>query len=160
MYEILNSILFLGLLEWPLSETRELVLNGYNLSVVGGIEVYVDVCKINSIKVTNDHIVLTPPTYSNLQKCRENVARSSSKRKRETASETDYEGSPDKRSRPKKYDSDHVASVTVRLGHWNHEAGKLYYTKMKASGVPYVAIIIPIVGFIVLVVLLTYVGMR
>ena len=72
----------------------------------------------------------------------------------------DVTDAPDKRSHDKKYSSEYMAIVTVKLGNWKHTAGKLYYTKSPSGGIPYVAIIIPIAGFIVLVVLLSYVGLK
>ena len=72
----------------------------------------------------------------------------------------DVTTAPDKRSSDKKYSSEYTAVVKVQLGNWKQTVGKLYYTKSPSGGIPYVAIIIPIAGFIVLVVLLSYVGLK
>lgn len=114
--------------------------------------------------MTNDHIIFVPPDYDDVKEFREKKSlyrskRDGSRRLREVGD--DVTTSPDKRSHSdKKYSADYTAVVTVQLGNWRHNAGKLYYTKSPSGGVPYVAIIIPIGGFIVLVVLLSYVGLK
>ena len=116
---------------------------------------------VSTTTVTNDHIIFVPPNYKALKEHREQRSRAkrdSSRKLREV--DDDVTTAPDKRSNDKKYSSEYTAVVTVRLGNWKYNAGKLYYTKDPSGGVPYVAIIIPIAGFIVLVVLLSYVGLK
>ena len=126
------------------------------------MEVYIGGYRV-STKVTDDHIVLTPPTFKALKEYRNMMERDGTRIQREGSRverAADATTPPDKRSNDGKFNSDNVASVMVKLGRWEHSAGRLYYSQAKAAGIPYVAIIIPIAGFIVLVVVLSYVGLK
>ena len=153
------------------------MINGHGLNKVAGLKVFVGEYSVTATTVTNDHVIFIPPTYKTLKKYREQNAHSRSKREdssklREESSKMreesrkmreasdDVTTAPDKRSHDKKYSSEYTAVVKVQLGNWKQTVGKLYYTKSPSGGIPYVAIIIPIAGFIVLVVLLSYVGLK
>lgn len=130
-----------GLMEWPIQGDRELVLEGHNLNHVPGIQVFVDDIAMETKVTTNTYLVFTPPQFKELQRLRRK--RVSELRAVRSTAESEY-----------------IATVTVRLGAWSHAAGRLHYTKGASGGIPHVAIIIPIVGFIILIVILTYVGMK
>ena len=146
------------------------MINGHGLNKVAGLKVFVGEYSVTASTVTNDHVIFVPPTYKTLKNYREQNAHSRSKRedssklreesRKMRGASDDVTTAPDKRSHDKKYSSEYTAVVKVQLGNWKHTVGKLYYTKSPSGGIPYVAIIIPIAGFIVLVVLLSYVGLK
>ena len=148
-----------GHIDWPVGGGRKLVLNGKNLNKISGIEVLIGGMKV-PIKVTEDHIVLTPPTFSSLKEHRAKVKKEQSRNKRDASRNNLDDSRSERETGDKKDTSEYSAAVEIKLGQWKSTAGRLYYTSANTGGVPYVAIIIPIVGFIVLVVVLSYVGMK
>ena len=148
-----------GYIEWPVGGGRKLVLNGRHLDKVPGIEVHIGGMQV-PIKVTEDHIVLTPPSYNNLKEHRAKVKKQQVRSKRDYSHSEPDDSRNERETADKKESSEYSVEVRVRLGMWESTPGKLYYTNANVGGVPYVAIIIPIAGFIVLVVVLSYVGMK
>ena len=110
------------------------------MNKVSGLEVLVGGLAVTINDITENLIIITPPNYNTYKehkaqmKALSRPKREGSRKLREA--DDDVTDAPDKRSHDKKYSSEYMAIVTVKLGNWKHTAGKLYYTKSPSFVAP------------------------